>query len=152
MAIKKRPAKPKVSDKLRGVDLDLFNRAPAQQSIASPTVKVTIDLEKLFADAVANDADEIVVRIAQYTPELDPASYQAIVRFSDRTRAWACVAHKDPHIAFVDAMLQAGKMPRPTMKKRMEKHVKPSQDTTGILRVGSDSGIKRVKGRIRKGT
>lgn len=152
MAIKKRPGKPVVTHATRQAVFDGFDERAIKkpvQSIAKP-VKVSVDLEQLFAKAIANDADEIVVRIAQYDQNLDPANYQAIVRFSDRTRAWASAVHEKPHIAFVDALMKAGEMPGPTMKERV--NVKTSDDTARVLRGGAERTIKRPPVRLRKGT
>lgn len=139
MTIKKRPIKPKG---LRGADGDLFKQAEKPlQSIAAKTITLTVPLDKLFERALANDMEEIVVRISQYGPELQPETFQAIVRFSDARRPWAVAVEKTAHIAFIQALTLACDMPGPTFQQRAKPNG-ASKDAAGILR-------KRPKPRIK---
>lgn len=93
-----------------------------------------------------NDADEILVRICQYTPELDPGKFQAIVRFSDRNRPWAVCIHEDPFQAIAQAVMQAADMQGATLRQRTNKS--GSNNQTRLPAKPAVSGVVKPAGKL----
>lgn len=137
MAIKKRSAPPPQTAATRWAEFDGYNK----QVESTATIDCSaLDLERLIRKAVNNDADEILVRIAQYNPNLEPANFQAIVRFSNRNRAWATVVHRDAFQALAQAIMQASKM-KPEITTKQDTNVRPDK-SAGVLH-DSASGRKQ---------
>ena len=110
MAIKRRAKPPKKSDKLRGVDESLFDEASTDDDAIDCS---SIDLTDLLNTVIERGADEVLLRIATYDHDLEPVKFQAIVRFANRNRQWACVVGTDPATALVKALEQAVTLPNP---------------------------------------
>ena len=144
MAIKKRIAPPPQNQTTMWAKFEGFDK----QTKSSATIDCSDkQIEEWLRAAIADDADEFVVRIAQYTPDLEPANFQAIVRFSNRSRLWASAVHDDPYQAMAQALKAAAGMRNHNIDAQVDNHVKPTQDKPRLPEKPAVSGLATGQGK-----
>lgn len=142
MPIKKRPKKPVQSDRIRGAEAIAMVKAEAGGG--TNTIDCSrVDLTKLINDAVDNGADEIVLRISRFDPELRPAKFQSIVKFSNRGRPWAVHVTEDAATGLFMSLTDAA--PSKPIRKTNDK-------PTSTLQRNIKPRRKGIKGAARKRT
>ncbi|MFU1607340.1 hypothetical protein ACM25O_13225 [Sulfitobacter pontiacus] len=73
----------------------------------------TGDLNSVEAYPFEDGADEIVLRISRYEPDMEtPASFQCIIRGRDRTRQWGIGIRPNP-VSALEAAIKSWFRPKP---------------------------------------
>jgi hypothetical protein len=107
-----------------------------------PTAKPTPDLGKLLQEAVSYDMSEITLRISQYYPNLDPANFQCIAKFSDATKPWACTVDDSPEVALISTLAEVVTRGNPSMAIRVNATLKETKNVGTRLLHGAANGGK----------
>ena len=68
-----------------------------------------------FADL---DADEVILRVHRYYPDLRPANYCCIIKHRHRTKGWAIAIEADPSAALLEAIWRYREQQRGKPKAR----------------------------------